>query len=43
VKRFGDDIYFLVAAAHDDPFLAAILGDSSLTFIERWDEPAYRR
>lgn len=42
VEKFGNDVYFLVAATSVDPFLAVVLRDSTMVFIERWDEPSFR-
>lgn len=41
--KFGSEVGFLVAAIDKDPFLAVSLGQSSIVFVERWDEPGYRR
>lgn len=42
VQKFGDDVYFLIAATKIDPFLVVVLRDSSMLFVERWDEPSFR-
>ena len=42
VAKFGDEVYFLVATVANDPFLAVVLRDSTLVFVERWDEPSFR-